>query len=161
MHTLLWLTEWLSIAQKRVEQYIIGQYTFAMVTGSMLLMRKLPGILCMILILLWMGPVSWMVSMHRTPDSVRMRQLFDIRYLVMRLVALVLYVGLAQMEITVRPVHLGEVFYAVGYVSNILMIYITTLPSSGNPGEKRKLALSKVKELFGTDWVVNPEPMPQ
>lgn len=149
-----WLYEWLSISQKVVERVCIVGYA----TGNGL---EIVGIVkhevhlplgfeifmaCMI--------TAWMWHFHCIPSSDR--TFFNtsggmVARMLWHVFVLLSCISFCESKTIFSTGHIME---DASYVS---MLYLFAVNSDGERGRKRKLALSKLKELFS--WL--PEPVPE
>jgi len=146
--TLLWLEEWLSLSQNEVEKVMMFIY---LICGIMNSVGSIDNISIM-----FMGWI--MYSLHKNPDVNRAgiehspiaatgRPLVQIWTLCM----IVTYL--------VPPIRTKDVIASIQVVDYLLFSYLVSVSTKGDPGRRRKLAWSKIKELFGTKWL--PEPIEQ
>jgi len=157
--TLLWIEEWLSLSQRRIEYMMILFYGFtAGISVVVSAIRPYGSSLVGMSIFMFALIVWSMFRMSNVPDVVRKHRSNDDISLI-RLALQILMWGAVVWEVVVfhrthAPiVDLAEPARNVDYV---LFVYSISVSTKGEKGRRRKLALEKLKELFGTDWMPKP-----
>ena len=148
--TLLWVEEWLSISQRRIERVMIVTYlALALVDAGRGKTLYIVGP-----VLAYIGCLMWF--MHRTPDAIRMvRERPNLAvarcFLQLWLMSVIAISFLiSKSMIPHNPLHL------VQQTDYALFFYVVSISTKGDPGRRRKLALSKIIEMFGTGWIPKP-----
>jgi len=143
--------DWLSLTQARIEQGLIAAYTVCAVGGAWPLSVRWTVIAVQLPI------AAWMWWMHRRPSAARTVALFTLAG--PRVFSLVVFSLISVPVAWARWPGWG--FTLAMNVLYVAIYYLVSLPSGGEPGRRRKLALAKLKEMFGTSWVPVPaEGMP-
>lgn len=146
------LVEWLSWTVRGIERGMIVVYMASGLFGlrqrwiSITFSCVLGLLLVFIVFALWTSTYS--------DDQGRLQKLMDGHWMVLR----VFLVGLALHWVTVLIVYrdLPSLGSAVQGVTFLLIHVSTSLPEGGEPGRRRKMALDKVRALFGTAWESAP-----
>lgn len=104
------------------------------------------------------GPMftMWRLSLRSNRD--RYFALIEWRHILLRVMGSIFILGLTAVPVLAPPHLKRDALLVAGNLCYVLVIYSTDLPSGGEPGKRRKLALAKLKELFG-GWM--PEPVPE
>lgn len=145
---ILFAMEWLSVPRAKIEQSMIVAY-FVCTVGN-----AWPSTGRWMLIAIQLPIVGWMWFMHRRPSATRSMLLLHL--VSARVISLTVFTGMCAVIAWMR-------WPAWGYTIAMNMLYAAiyyavSLPGGGEPGKRRKLALAKLKEMFGTSWVpVAPE----
>jgi hypothetical protein len=163
---LTWLDEWLSIPQKRVEQSMIVIFCIASFIGPLIgLLKQFDGHAAIMLLIyeltgfrlvgtVFIAQLMWW--MHRRPAA--MRGIWKRRPSMGRVFFQLFFFFICFCFWLTLP-HLVAVEESVVQVVMLLFYYVADIGSTGQRGRKRKLALAKLKELFG-GWLPNPLPVP-
>jgi hypothetical protein len=156
---LLWMEEWFSISQSAVEQFLILLYVILELAGSIYdvhsFLHHRYGLTAAVA--LSMG--TMMYFLHRRPPAFRQISRQNIVSFYMRVFLQVFVVEFSILN-ALLPLHqLGTYLTSLQYYVWTVFFYIMDISSNGTPGRRRKLALAKLKELFGTSWV--PKPVPE
>lgn len=145
--------EWLSLSQARIEQVLGIAFLVLDAVGWALahpcVFRSI-GLACIPVNLLWV----W-VRYRSTAAARGSELLYSVRALVFRLAMLWITVSTAGMSLLYRNLDLIDL---AGLVL-VAFIYVTALPhdEGSRRGRKAKLALAKLKEMFGTSWMPAPQ----
>jgi len=141
---------WLSLPFRRFEQllwlgYVVPQTVYAVVHRQGWLLTAVD---------IWIATSMW--SAMETSDSHRLRQLFSVPGMFYRL----LMVGVSAWVWSIYCWGYrarGDAFFAIAETGLAVFILAITLARNGEPGgRKRKLALEKLKAMFGTSWMPVP-----
>ena len=155
-----WLYEWLSISQKVVERTLIGVYivgSLVLVVASAMLVHSY--LIPPILTILELQMVAMLIRYHRQPSTVRtaLHRLYGAHLvrLFWQILALLALVNAVSHHPTV-----GNVVYDFSVVvlntTYMTFLYVVASNCDGERGRRRKLAWSKLKELFS--WLPDPVP---
>ena len=58
------------------------------------------------------------------------------------------------------PRQLTYLLVVAAHIFGILFEYSIAMPKSGDPGRRRKAEIARLKELFGSSWIPEPEARP-
>lgn len=144
-YTILFLIEWFSFSRKWIERAMIGVFAtlwFAQPFPFSYSWKFFFGAI----------NIAWFWSLHRKSDKQRIIYMISWPFIGLRLTYLALHVLDCFGKI--------GLLWAVQDLLFVVIIYATSIPGGGDPGRRRKLALDKLKELFGTSWISRPIPMP-
>jgi hypothetical protein len=145
------LVEWISVTQVQIERGLMLAYI-------VFIMASYAGRHWWLGVILIVSNAYWVWQWHRVPDARRARQMFEPILGVVRLLIAVFLLGLALTFLLEPPRRWADVFFLLGQMCMVALLYVTSLPSGGDRGSKRKLAMDKLKDLFGTSWI--PQPLP-
>jgi hypothetical protein len=147
---LLLLTEWLSVSQRKVEIGLIVAWTCARAVEIGLYHSRWRGLGLIGLVLMF----AIFIGRIQQPAAVRSALVHMPVEIFSRLffLGLVSLNGLVQLIPPVRKKDLLDVLASLLFY---VLWMVTSLPTQGKPGRRRKMALEKLKELFG-GWL--PEP---
>ena len=152
MDAVEWLEGWLSFSQKRIEQTIWLASIGASVVACFYICSRLPSMLPLCAI--FIPYMAWLQYRQlRMPASVRLMRLFSRRGVFNRL-----FWQIWIVTFLLPPHHSWrtDIAFTVWYGLGCLFDYVTVISSDGQRGKRRKLALEKLKELFGTAWIPQP-----
>lgn len=150
---IVFCNEWLSLSQARIEQLLGVAFIVLDEVGWA---RYHAGGLRTFSLAFVPLNLLWVWARHRTPAAARANGLLhNVRSLVFRLLMVFLAVfcfGSSLLRHNVDLIDLSTVVV-------VPFIYVTALPhdDGSRRGKRRKLALAKLKEMFGTSWVPLPE----
>lgn len=99
----------------------------------------------------------WMWTIHTIPESSRVIRLLSADLVIAR-VGLICFVPMFTFLVFYDSHTIG-LFRLAGHILLVVFIYACSLPNGGEKGKKRKMAIEKLKEMFGTSWM--PEACPQ
>jgi len=152
-----WMNDWLSLSRSKVEVGTIWIYGVTNVY-SVWPSRHL-GILLALTGLMTFMMWNW----HRQPKAARSVIHWGVGGILGRIAALILFGFSAAVVLCTPPHHwLQDSAGAISMISYVLFLYILALPDDdGQRGKKRKMAITKLKELFGTSWIPQPVAVPQ
>ena len=154
------LEEWFSISQKRAEQGMIAIYTVLSVVGCFTLKTLPLSVRCESFVV-FLG-LAWLmyVTMHRR--SAWERRL--LRYMkigpVYRMFLQMIILYTMAINLFASPHYPSDLITAAAQLVFLLFCLSTCICSDGKRGRKRKLALAKLKELFGSEWIPKPVSVP-
>jgi hypothetical protein len=94
----------------------------------------------------------WEYNKDRSDHS-RMFLLFYIPGVAVRVAAVVFSLAMITLEYLTPPCHWSDGLPGLSLGFFAAYNYVSSIPESGEKGRRRKLALDKVKEMFGTSWV--------
>lgn len=147
---LTWLNEWLSISQRTVEKILIAIYVCSPLTQPSRT-RILSFALCALIgVLLWMQMIL--------PEAVRAT-----RNLMPGMRSVRLCAQAFGILVIVTPPYTPRLVIpaAMQIVAWVVFQYSTCITNTGHRGRKRALSLAKLKALFGTEWMPQPEMVPR
>jgi len=152
-----WLAEWFSITQKMVERLMIILYAaggLIVICASALKMTWIP-VPTWVIVLGVILVVSMMISYHREPSTLRAVKYGNSYNAALRFVWNFLVVR------SFFPPYTGHFMLDASApmldIAFASMLYLVSVNSDGERGRRRKLAWSKLKELF--TWL--PDPVPE
>lgn len=151
---LIWIEEWFSICQKRVEQALIVIYFLTVIPGPFRKSYHLQGTLLAGLCVL-LGAIFW--QWHRKPAALRMAMVAIPQLCIGRVLIIQLF--LVGFDIAIHltaKITVFDILEMVRQTTYALIVYVTTISTHGEPGRRRKLALEELKKMFGTDWIPRP-----
>lgn len=150
---LAWLEEWFSIGQKGAERGMMAVYFALLVLPPPWEMRS-TGMKVFTAVLIF--PMMW--YLHRKPVS--RRRVFQDGSVYSAAARVSLQVLLCTFSLSgiLRPPHLvADYANAAMNVVYLVFFYATDIGGGGDRrGRRRKLALAKLKELFGPLWIPQP-----
>jgi hypothetical protein len=154
-----WLVEW-GIARIRLERAVVLVYalvttfdgTRKFITHSELVSNRL-GDVSLLVLNLWNSFMFWEVE--RTENH-RARRRCSLGFFASRIAVLTLWVITLMIFTFSREAYL----LVMQCTALVLIIYLLSVgDGGGEPGRRKQLALDKLKEMFGSEWM--PEPAPQ
>ncbi len=148
-----WTNEWFNVDHRRAEVFM--RYYF--LASSVIV----PGpiwlriFLCVTGIWVWCG----MREMSAVPDRVRVTR----RYYgeILRCYILFMCLSIAFTLIYFPPHRWEDWASATRLIDYAVFTYSICIGDSGERGKRRAESLSKIKALFGTEWIVAPMQVPQ
>lgn len=153
---LLWLEEWFSISQKRVEEGMIVLYLALEMAGARWTLSMLG-----INIATWLFAGGTMIWLHRKPDARRGGAKCYLELRLLRISFQVIVFFLAGILFFLPPHRASDIGLGVAQIVYLVFFYMTDISSNGTPGRRRKLALAELKKLFGAAWIPKPALEPQ
>lgn len=164
---LRWGTEWLSLKRRWIERGLIVGYGVLMCVGDFFDWHYAPAHhrfelffeLLMYSVYAMICTVMW--SAQKMPEAHRFRRLLGVEWIYGRVWTVILTVLMGVLLVTVPPHRWSDMFFPLGMSCYAAFNYAISLPEDGERGKKRKLALAKLKQMFGTSWIVAPIPQPQ
>jgi hypothetical protein len=150
---LAWLEEWMSISQPRVEQGLIVIYITLLNTG-----RKFTTTFITLQIICSLGIALMMWWLHRRPAAVREASKRSSMSAMVRIFFQTWFLLLVVVCTVSRPIDYQDIAM---YLDYLLFFLMNDISSKGKPGRRRKLALEKLKELFGSAWIPKPVAVPR
>lgn len=144
-----WLEEWFSVSQARLELSIVVAYAFGrvlLVVGVLAEQGEGP---IWLLVVLSVYFVWWM--RHSRRRSVHL--LLRIHWIGVLMRFMFLFFFLADLPGLVTGWNLYRSGDTFSDLSLALFVYVISVSSDGQSGRRRKMALAKLKELFGPLWV--------
>lgn len=148
---LTWFNEWLSVSQRVVEKALIILYVFAPIVNV-----PRPSAFISISFCGLIGVMLWIQALE--PEAVREARAHAPGVGVLRVCMQVFAICVMSM-----PPHGIKVDIGVGLqmCSYVLFQYSVSIGNTGERGRHRALSMAKLKELFGTEWMPQPEMMPR
>lgn len=145
--------EWFSIPQRQMESVLGALYTLAMILVCWPARATL---------LLGLVNAAWCAGRVLQSDDSRARTIDATDMIFMRLVMSALFALLilsASLAGMARGFRWSDLCAITEAIAGMAFIFVTSLPASNgdHKGRRRKLALSKLKEMFGTSWMPLPE----
>lgn len=156
-HVRKFLCEWASVTRRKLERAAVVIYLSGMTIWAMNNLRYhssywFLGIIFIGGIGRWFSDDSDAQRVHRMMSS------FHSAYRIFLVASLVFDLG-ADAIVHMHWNFWYEWAFDTGWGMIVFYEYLSALPSDGDPGRKRKLAMDKIKEMFGTEWM--PETVPQ
>jgi hypothetical protein len=150
--------EWLSVSCQRFERGLIVLYTAPLLVENLVFGRRHAFRTLMVFAVIFLA--RWMWRMQQKPDSFRAMLLFQSEGAVCRVaLALLALLDLGQIAAPGAATW-HDVMMAAPFTFYAMFMVSIALPRGDNkPGRKRKLALAKLKEIFG-GWLPAPEGSP-
>lgn len=146
---LLWLEEWLDLSQRTVERGMIVAYLLLafMPVHQRDLTYAVAGTAVVSII---------MYNLHRRPVALR-----GLRFKETRAVRVAFMVPIFGTTIALELIPFAgtkcEIGKAIAQMVYVVFFYVTDIGNHGERGRRRKLALAKLKELFGDlTWLPKP-----
>ena len=151
---LVWLVEWLSVSQRKLERVVIFSY---LITEPVYLRMK-PASSMWFVVLVEIIWGALLFGWHRHTDKERWQRLLAADGSGLRVFYLACWLLLLA---SLYPARHEAWVFVEAFASGLRLaaLYFTSLPESGQPGRRRRLALDKVKAMFGTSWM--PQPVPE
>lgn len=144
-----WLNEWLSITQKQVLSALIVGWG---VSWASYFVMQTPHWITAIVVI--GASFDWIGSRNLT--NIR-KAIVRISHRWLRVLMLSFNIGNA-IGVIVRPQGWADAIWLFGLICIVLDWYVSCAFIDSERGGKRKLALAKLKELFGSlDWIPVPE----
>ena len=144
-----WLNEWLSITQKQVLSALLVGWGVAWVVYFAMQSEHWTAAILAICAMF-----DWFVG--RNLGNIR-KAIFRVKYRTLRFVVLCFNIG-SVIGTIVRPHGWSDAIWLVGLICISLDWYVSAAFIDSERGGKRKLALAKLKELFGAlEWIPAPE----
>lgn len=165
---LRWGTEWLSLKRVWMERGMIVGYSACFIGNTVFGLhgdiqhrsRNLEFSAMVCCIALYLLICQWMWRRQKLSEAERVRRLLSMEGMASRIYALLLAVLFSLLELA-PPRRWYDVLVPAGFGFYVAFEYAISLPEDGERGRKRKLALAKLKEMFGTSWITAPVPQPQ
>jgi hypothetical protein len=158
---LLWLEEWFSISQKRVEQSMIILYVLLSIPSL-----YIPSIIWSFILISFkffcicsVGYIMWIL--HRRPDFLRKSARENQIEAVFRIAVQISLGSIAGFTLFLVPHRWTDLPGALAQLLYVVFFYVTNITSDGKPGRRRKMALAELKKMFGLEWIPKPIPVPQ
>lgn len=146
---LLWLDEWLSVPQRKLEAVLISVYVLSGI--SVLLPYK--HWFLYIIPVLYMMTGFFLILETRASKTDRMFKLIWPHRIVGR-VASQAFFGILLVAAVLPPHSIIDLHWGLQAVSYVFLAYSFCLDISGTNGRKRKAAIQKLKEAF--TWLPQP-----
>lgn len=152
-----WLVEW-GFPRIRLERAIVLVYAFVtvfdstrkLITHSEIVERL--GDASLLVLNAWNSFMFW--HTERT-ESHRVRRRYSLGFFAFRIALLALWAS----ALVIFAFSRNAIFLVMQATALVLIVYLLSTGDGGEPGRRKQLALEKLKELFGADWM--PEPAPQ
>lgn len=151
-----WCADWLSLSQKHLEQFLLAAWTISAILQYERTDRWWYNVMMVVIgISLWCA--------HRNPYAVRMSTAFTPGRFICRMfcyqmtitfASLLLYALFLDHSIHTR----ARIFFTVQEILYFVITVFTMVGFDGPRGKKRKESISKIKEMFGSSWIVSPLP---
>jgi hypothetical protein len=152
---LRWCHDWLSLEQRRIERSVIFLWLYVAISAD-IIGRFWIGLLIEPFI------AFSMLTIAPRSDSERMRRRKDSGWLMIRLAIQFLFVFYITFDLlSPTKISMIEMLRHVNAFLYAFLMYSIAIGIDGERGSKRKLALAKLKELFGAEWIPRPLPTPQ
>lgn len=165
---LRWGTEWLSLKRQWMERAIIAGYGVSCSAGAFFDWHFAPPhrfghfdlFFNTLAIVIYAVVCASMWRQQKRPEAERIHRLLTVEWIVMRSYGVFVVLVLSLLMLA-PPRRWFDIFFPVGMSCYAAFQYAISLPEDGERGKKRKLALAKLKAMFGTSWVTAPVPQPQ
>lgn len=150
--------DWFSITHRKLERVFIGLYVITACAATELIPPHTHDMWAMVVTFV-SGYILYNFSSE--PEAVRSvkKGLFAfLRCFALNFAAFSITFGFFRAR--ARGLEMGWIFDSVAQIFYLSVWYLLSINRDGEPGKKRKAALKAIKELFGTSWIVTPEPRP-
>lgn len=148
---LVWLEEWLSISQERVEQGIIVLYLALLIAAGGRTLKLLPlrigSYIMMLVIMIWL---------HRKPAASRGATKRYSDLCLIRVLVQIFLLSFAGIFFFAPPHRVEDIENGLAQIIYLVFFYMIDIGSTGKLGRRRKLALAELKKLFGAAWIPKP-----
>ena len=152
----VWCIEWFSWSRKWIERVLIGACAVTDYVNLSIMPPSMPGWAAVLFLL---PLLVTLVSLHASTPRQRGLRRHDTTLCVARVGYVVLGILVTALVICTHSWSRTHAWDTASGLTGILTFDMVALGNEGDPGKRRKIALTKLKELFGSSWI--PEPLPE